>query len=674
MTLPGLARVEWSTLRHAYGSAGDVPELLRRIADDEDAPDALSDLSNNLYHQGGFVCSAAVAALPFLVRLAESAEVTVRRGVVGLIGELTEQAVIAAPRYVDSGWRPAWRAVLPSLLALLDSADVQVRRAQARALSEAAADADPVVTALRDRYSREEDPAVRIGVILAVGELTARCTAEVLPETVIWLRELRAHADAQIRLAAAVALDQAIVAQRLGADPDTLIKAIGDDGIGVWRDVPWVGTMPAQLTEHYGGSAARLVGWVDGRLGDDATARTEVCLAFIGHRDADRRVGAVRAAAEVFSTWRSPGERLLPALAERSADAVGAVRAYATHVLAAAGEETDRYRDLLAARLSDDQRLSRHSGGRISDIAAWGLAWRQDPRCLPHLLERLGGGELGYGTAIAHGYTSYATTLPAVQEVLAPLREHAGVLLPVIRERLRDGGHEVRRALAGLLEQWGEVSAPAVPELVAHLDTDTHAHVVHTLGAIGPAAADAGPVIERLMRRPPKPDGERPVRVYPTLLPWAYWRITGDPEPVLAVLDETSDEPGNRAWWRCLADLGSHAAAHAGQIRDHLDQGHEWTQVEAAHILHRITGDPEPTVKVLCRAVWPLASGQERPVTWAALRYLAETGAAAEPSHWVLREVLGSDRRYGTDGGWRRLTQDRELRELATDILRSAEV
>ncbi|WP_345472814.1 hypothetical protein, partial [Actinoallomurus oryzae] len=49
--------------------------------------------------------------------------------------------------------------------------------------------------------------------------------------------------------------------------------------------------------------------------------------------------GAVRAAAEVFSTWRSPGERLLPALAERTADPAGAVRAYATHVLAAAGEE-----------------------------------------------------------------------------------------------------------------------------------------------------------------------------------------------------------------------------------------------------------------------------------------------------------------------------------------------
>ncbi|GAA4522338.1 hypothetical protein GCM10023191_101560 [Actinoallomurus oryzae] len=94
MALPGLARVEWSTLRHAYGSAGDVPELLWRIADDEDAPDALFDLSNKIYHRGGFVCSAAAAALPFLVRLAESAEVTVRQGVVGLIGQLTEQAVL----------------------------------------------------------------------------------------------------------------------------------------------------------------------------------------------------------------------------------------------------------------------------------------------------------------------------------------------------------------------------------------------------------------------------------------------------------------------------------------------------------------------------------------------------------------------------------------------------
>jgi hypothetical protein len=44
------------------------------------------------------------------------------------------------------------------------------------------------------------------------------------------------------------------------------------------------------------------------------------------------------------------------------------------------------------------------------------------------------------------------------------------------------------------------------------------------------------------------------------------------------------------------------------------------------------------------------------------------------PSHWVLREVLGSDRRHSTDGGWRRLAQDQELHGLAAGILRSAEV
>ncbi|MFF5262214.1 HEAT repeat domain-containing protein [Actinomadura viridis] len=678
MTLPGLDRVEWSTLRHAYGSAGDVPELLRRIAEDQDAPDAVSDLTNKIYHQGGFVCSAATAALPFMVLLAGAAEVTVRRRVVELLGHLAGQAVHAAPRNVARGWRPAWQAALPSLLALLDDADVEVRRGLTRALSEAAADADPVVTALCDRYSREEDPAVRTGIILAVGELAAGCSADVLPEAAIWLRGLREHADPQVRLAAAVALDQAIAAQRLGTDLDTLIEALGDDGIGVWRDVPWVCAMPARLTEHYGGSAARLVGWVDGRLGDDATTRTEVSLAFIGHRDADRRVGAVRAAAEVFSTWRSPGERLLPALAERTADPAGAVRAYATHVLAAAGEETDQYRDLLAARLSDDQRLSPHGDGRISDIAAWGLAWRHDPRCLPHLLDRLGDRELGYGTAIAHGYVSYATTLPAVQEVLAPLREHADVLLPAIRERLRDGGHELRRALAGLLEQWGEASAPAVPELVDLLGTETHPHGAFALGAIGPAAGPAGPVIERLLRRPSEPPGTWNARVSAVALPWAYWRITGDPEPALAaiggMLDARSDEWGRREHWLCLADLGTHATAHIDRIRGHIDRQNTWEQVFAAHALYRITGDPEPAVQVLCQAVWPLASGKGLPVAWAALRYLAEMGASAEGCHRVLRDVLGSDRRHGTDGGWRRLTQDRELRELAAGILRSAEV
>jgi hypothetical protein len=50
-----LDEIAWAQLRHNYGSAGDVPGLLRRCADRdaERAIDALDELDNLLFHQGG---------------------------------------------------------------------------------------------------------------------------------------------------------------------------------------------------------------------------------------------------------------------------------------------------------------------------------------------------------------------------------------------------------------------------------------------------------------------------------------------------------------------------------------------------------------------------------------------------------------------------------------------
>jgi hypothetical protein len=61
-------------------AATDVPELLRAYAggDRQAAVVAVGKLDDSLYYQGGWVCPAASAALPFLVRLAADPEVKVR--------------------------------------------------------------------------------------------------------------------------------------------------------------------------------------------------------------------------------------------------------------------------------------------------------------------------------------------------------------------------------------------------------------------------------------------------------------------------------------------------------------------------------------------------------------------------------------------------------------------
>ena len=68
-----LSDAKWSELRHAYGAAGDVPELLALAATDprpgHHRESAWFDLWSALCHQGD-AYSASLAALPHLIALA----------------------------------------------------------------------------------------------------------------------------------------------------------------------------------------------------------------------------------------------------------------------------------------------------------------------------------------------------------------------------------------------------------------------------------------------------------------------------------------------------------------------------------------------------------------------------------------------------------------------------
>ncbi len=69
--LAELDQIDWAGLRHAYGSAGDVPGLLRALASDDQSlrAEALGELYTNVFHQGNRF-QATPYAVPFLVRLA----------------------------------------------------------------------------------------------------------------------------------------------------------------------------------------------------------------------------------------------------------------------------------------------------------------------------------------------------------------------------------------------------------------------------------------------------------------------------------------------------------------------------------------------------------------------------------------------------------------------------
>ncbi|WP_411080004.1 hypothetical protein [Streptomyces sp. cmx-18-6] len=86
--LGGMRHVRWHELRHAYGSASQVPGTLSRIAwgDGPTAEEALSDLGQWIGEPAVF--DSTVAAVPFLWELVATETVKDRAGVLELLGTI----------------------------------------------------------------------------------------------------------------------------------------------------------------------------------------------------------------------------------------------------------------------------------------------------------------------------------------------------------------------------------------------------------------------------------------------------------------------------------------------------------------------------------------------------------------------------------------------------------
>lgn len=68
--------IDWAQLRHAYGAADDVPELIEDLLDDDEATrqEALNEFCSNIYHQGT-IYEATAYAVPFFLELMTNQEV-----------------------------------------------------------------------------------------------------------------------------------------------------------------------------------------------------------------------------------------------------------------------------------------------------------------------------------------------------------------------------------------------------------------------------------------------------------------------------------------------------------------------------------------------------------------------------------------------------------------------
>ncbi|MET9555972.1 HEAT repeat domain-containing protein [Streptomyces sp. NPDC006645] len=164
--LDGIDDIDWSALTHAYGSAEDIPALLRAAgsADAGERATALEELVSSLCHQGS-IYPATVAAVPFLARLALDGP-----------GDRLRLTWLLHGAAEGSGreYRQARRAVaeaLPALLGLAADEDPAVRQAMVWTVAACEEASLPLLPLLRARLEEEPDAEVRADLVTALGLL-----------------------------------------------------------------------------------------------------------------------------------------------------------------------------------------------------------------------------------------------------------------------------------------------------------------------------------------------------------------------------------------------------------------------------------------------------------------------------------------------------------------------
>ncbi|MFI8910999.1 hypothetical protein ACIGW4_05185 [Streptomyces sp. NPDC053513] len=650
----GLNAVEWNGLEHNYGSAKDVPELLRRCSgpDPADAGEASSELLNLLFHQGGWICSAASAALPFMLRLAATPRVPSRCAMLELVAMLAAEAGRVEARFLDPGWAPAWERALPGLLRLLDDPEPEIRRAAADVLGACGSPGELILPGLLRSWEAEADPATRLELVLALGHSSLRAPVGARGAEVFdLLHGLLDAPQPQIRLAAVHALaptDPGLPARRL----DDVLEAVRDPSVELWRHTSSVRT--GVLGVHHWASELFTGPAPDFALG-----------VLADHHDDEQRVAALAQAGGLLSRWRSPGAPLLPRLVGRLDDPVAEVRFRAVELLACLGPEAAAHTDEVASLLTDGAVRTTRRRESVGEAALWALARMNDPRCLPGLIELIAGARSGFASNSAHHPATdrHRVGLPSLPEALRHLPDHAELLLPVICDRIgtvTDG--RLLHRICETLAEWGPVAEAAVPRLLGLLEDDrTWTAAATALAGIGRGGAEAGSLLLSRARA----DGP-----HRKLAAWAYWGVCGQPEPALEILGHSLAEQRFRhPDLRKLAGLGVHAAPHADRLRALTADTDPWTRVEAAHALWAVTGDTETTVPVLTAVVRKLTEGTHLPVMLPAVRYLARIGPAARPAADLLRGIPAHDRRLRSDGGWRGFTQDEDVRSAVQELL-----
>jgi hypothetical protein len=199
----GVDAIDWANLSHAYGSASDVPELLRAVASDD--PDArrgaLWELWGSIHHQGT-VYSASAPSVPFLAQLATTETVPEgdRAQLVALIAAIASgssylevheplirgglsdqqrQEMEEELRWVRAAHEAA-AAVAPKLLAGIDEASPAIKWPLVMLAAQVPEAVAAVVPSLRQIADSSTDPVRRKAVELTLALIDGTVTTAIL--------------------------------------------------------------------------------------------------------------------------------------------------------------------------------------------------------------------------------------------------------------------------------------------------------------------------------------------------------------------------------------------------------------------------------------------------------------------------------------------------------------
>ncbi len=637
--LDGLDARPWASSSHAYGSAADLPELLRALSDADEAEEALSELHGSVLHQGT-VYAASVEAVPFLARIAAAGHRTA--DVLALLGGMAESE--DEHGVATGAVRAAVADQLPLLLPLLASPEQEVRRTAAWTVSHTRA-TGTALHALRARWDEETGPAARAEVLAGIARLDPQGGAA-LAATV-----LEPSHPAEVRMAAVFA--------------------------GLDADAPWTEAMHTTMLSLLPADDLRsdldlergepLASVVEILLGRDRHTERKMAFALVDAAlhdgRAEVRAEGLWAADRACMVSRGAPRRLVwnlraAAVDEESVVAVssllgrlGGVAAPAADVLAPlAGRNPDRVDDRADRALAA---LVLVAPAQAVPLLAAGMGRR--PRALD----------------AAAGFRSPKdSALPFDGDLLSAVRDRLS--------RLDDLNGNEPWQLTHLLAGWGAEAAPALPELCAALPRfpGQAARAIASVAA-GCAPADRARAVDSLRR-----EAERGV------LPaaQALYTLLGEVGPLLHCLEEELRRGTGqvREAARTAGALGPRGAVLAPALREALsDPGDDTTPAldkdsELAGALWRVTGKADEAVAVL-ESVFARAE-QNAWSRWSvarAARTTALLGPAARPLATRLRAAL--DDPAQAPAAVEALTAvaepgARERTALAAAALRSAEV